>query len=67
VNGTRLAWTALLGRFTNEFLLARLTAFYDCDPASEFSTISVRADAGVLVAGTPDFCVGNFEVSGCRS
>ncbi|HEY9441938.1 MAG TPA: carboxypeptidase regulatory-like domain-containing protein, partial [Gemmatimonadales bacterium] len=51
INATRLAWTAGLGRVTNELLLARVDDRRRCEANADFSQVHVMIDQGEMLAG----------------
>jgi Carboxypeptidase regulatory-like domain/TonB dependent receptor len=58
-NTTQLNWTAAFGRrWSNELVLARTTRRHRCIPLGDFPTIQVEADAGTIVAGMQEVCLG---------
>ena len=68
-NASRLIWTSLLGgRWSNELIASYLRSSDACRPNVPYGLIRVRADQGMLVAGTgvqcPSwFAQGAFEVT----
>src|SRR5256712_9156894 len=54
---SRLIWSALLGGRTQSELLVRYERLLDtCRPNGAFPLIQVRADAGILIAGSNTVC-----------
>jgi hypothetical protein len=59
LDATRLTWAAAFGRrFSNELVLARLGASFNCIPASRFSLIFVVDQNADLGAGSRGQCEG---------
>ena len=58
IHATRLAWTAGLGRLSNELLLARVDDRRRCLPGSDFSQVTVSIEQGDMLAGATSACHG---------
>ena len=59
IHATRLAWTAGLGRATNELLLARVDDRRRCHANTDFSQVHVFIEQGEMLAGAASACHGD--------
>jgi len=61
-NASRLIWTSLVrGRWSSELIASHLSLRDGCQPAATYPVIRVRADRGLLLAGTPVVCPSSFR------